>query len=143
MARLLASYYIYITPFPEELLPEPPVFFEKICQKAIVNKILVRHYSSRRGSSYAFASSKKGVQAVLIASSVTSLLVAADLSYATAFDQTPYLTRVHDRSKYGWHTSDRSARARMLILEGVGFDNSSFVKNGQLDIAKVHREYNY
>lgn len=59
ISQLIICYYVLKTPFPDNLLLEPPAFFEKICQKPVINKILIRHYSSQKGASAAFTGGSK------------------------------------------------------------------------------------
>jgi hypothetical protein len=132
------------TPFPESLLLEPPVFFEKLCQKPVIHKILVRHYSPRKGPPFIFSEGSKTTLYLLVGtSSAVASAIGADIALGSAQDRVSYFGRVLDRSEYGWHTTDPDTRRKMRALQEIaGYDKSGFINpDGTLDRSKVHKAY--
>lgn len=144
VSQLIICYYVFITPFPDELLLEPPAFFEKIYKKPLINRILVRHYSSRKGASAAFTGGSKIAWYLAIGTSAAvSSAVSADVGLSTLTGEVTYIGRAYDRSKYGWYTESPGAREKMRVLEAAGFEKSDFINSdGRLNYVKVHRFYN-
>lgn len=142
-SRVAIAYYIFKTPIPSELLLEPPAFFERICQKPTINKILVRRYSSRKASSIFFTASERNWKIILLSVSAgASAFYGLDSTLANLKGESLYLTRLYDYNKHGWYTDKLDVRSRMLVLLDLGYNSSDFVKNGRLDPLMVHRAYN-